>query len=43
MLGFSGALALEIEPKDTSKLPMYVKQSYEYIAGMLNGLAINFE
>lgn len=42
-IGFAGALALEIEPEDTTKLPMYVKQSYDYIVGLLNELGIAYE
>ncbi len=42
-IGFHGALALEIEPKDTSKLPMFVKHSYQYITGLLKELGIDFQ
>jgi len=42
-IGFDGALALEIEPEDTTKLPMYVKQSYDHIASLLGELGISYE
>jgi sugar phosphate isomerase/epimerase len=37
-IGFKGALALEIEPKDTENLPRYVAESYTYIRGLLESL-----
>jgi len=37
-IGFEGALALEIEPKDTENLPRYVAESYTYIRGLLESL-----
>lgn len=37
-VGFEGALALEIEPEDTTKLPVFVKQSYQYITNLLDEL-----
>lgn len=37
-IGFSGALALEIEPEDTENLPRYVAESYAYIRGLLESL-----
>lgn len=42
-IGYNGALALEIEPEDTTKLPMFVKQSYDYIVGLLRELGATYE
>lgn len=37
-VGFEGALALEIEPAEFSKLPQFVAESYEHIVGLLKSL-----
>jgi inosose dehydratase len=42
-IGYEGALALEIEPEDTTQLPKFVQQSYTYITGLLKQLNIPFE
>ena len=42
-IGFSGALALEIEPEDTENLPKYVRSSHAYIVGLLNELGAEYD
>ena len=42
-IGYSGALALEIEPEDTENLPAYVRASHSYITGLLDELGADYE
>lgn len=40
--GYRGALALEIEPADTTRLPLYVKESHRHLVGILDRLHASY-